>query len=1078
MAKSRALARIKSLSALCAVLATGCAAAPGVAFPFNSQVPTVARVDKPYLFQLSSSTFSPGGTNFTYSLSDQPAWLVVDSATRTLSGTPGQADAGAGRFTLTAANEGGEAHMTCILVVSDDPAPQLEGDVSKQLAATTNLSSTEPPVVTIIPLRNFHFQFQQNSFIDMVQRKLYYYATMADHTPLPAWLLFDAQSLIFSGRAPDLSAFPQAWDIQLIASDVAGFSGAIAGFTIAVANQQLVFVPEVQSVNITGGVEVRFTALQNELFLNGANVSPDRLASARASPLPSWLSFDPSTLSLTGTAPPGANNTSVTVSVQDKLGDVATATVNLVTGPVSLFRGSIGLLSATAGQVFNYHFPDSLFSQQNLELSITLPATDKWLSFNAGTRHLGGAVPTATRQSTIQATLTARSPSSASIQTQVFHIDIKASTSTSSTTIVTSSISTTDPGPTNTTSPSPSTSALSQPSRTGLRSGIIAAAVILSVVAAALLAACFLCCYRRRRRPGHQPKRSAPSKRIISRPIQPTDAHAINVATTLQVDIEKNAEVEAPGSTVQHEISAPQIALSLPSETDRRKSRWINRVSHASQVSSLGAGEDAVRADSNIPEWGRQSAVFQAPHDSFSVPAEMARVSQQLSDISPSKRALKRLRERNKSRQSVGLGIDTAGAGLMPRHSSRQSRRHGRGSSSVGLSAVMDRSSQVSLSTRGTSVLSTRPSDFPRPPTRSTCTMSRSNPTLSFSEPHNRKSIRMVHRSDSIADDRSMHEKRQSFIHNRASTSWQSPLFAHGSRASVNGNQSGHRSAHGVSLGSMRRSRNSRNSRNMLATYSESSSLEPYGRNSRRLSQRVRSTFAPNFPRAITKSSLGADDEGPIEEDESGSGFETTSSSISESELVDRETTEPDFVSQLTLPRHQRGWVLPGEASPTPPPAPPASRLPSSARHSTPTSGDSAAKQKWKAKFQGGSPSPLSTAVAVPLADQGPPPAKDKASQARRSRLSEPLSLVSTDSVNRARMEKPRLIHNNSKRPVSVEEVKRLSSLRAETGTETDTQAGSEVWEDLEGSGLMPPAVSTESKANTQRSDASGPAFL
>ena len=189
-------------------------ATPGAAFPFNSQVPTVARVGQQYDFQFSGSTFAPDPTNFTYSLSDQPAWLVLDSATRILSGAPSQADVGSNTFTLTAADNTGAVHMACTLVVSTDPPPQIEGDITQQLAAAANLSSSQPPVVTVLPASNFNFEFKQGSFIDVVQRTLHYYATLADHTPLPSWLMFDSQSLTFSGIAPQLSAFPQSWDVD------------------------------------------------------------------------------------------------------------------------------------------------------------------------------------------------------------------------------------------------------------------------------------------------------------------------------------------------------------------------------------------------------------------------------------------------------------------------------------------------------------------------------------------------------------------------------------------------------------------------------------------------------------------------------------------------------------------------------------------------------------------------------------------------------------------------------------------------------------------------------------------------
>ncbi|TKA78173.1 hypothetical protein B0A55_03906 [Friedmanniomyces simplex] len=339
--------------------------------------------------------------------------------------------------------------------------------------------------------------------------------------------------------------------------------------------------------------------------------------------------------------------------------------------------------------------------------------------------------------------------------------------------------------------------------------------------------------------------------------------------------------------------------------------------------------------------------------------------------------------------------------------------------------------------------------------------MSRSVPTLSVTDPDQRQSIRLVGRSDSIADNRSVQEKRQSFIRNRASTSLQSPLFSHGSRAPSSTRQNGNDSVAASSSGSARRSRRGKST---LTSYSESSSLEPQ-RDSRRLSARVRSAFAPSYPRAITQSSLGADDEAAGDDKDSDSGFETVSESVG----------EEDWRSQMTLPRHQRPFVLPGEASPTPPPAPPTSRQPSSGRRSAYSAQTGATRQKWKERAQERSSSPFPTAVAVAAADRGSLSAQGNASQARRSRLSEPIDLVSKDSVNRAKMERPRLVHTSSGQLMSVEKMMRLSTLRAESGAEGDAQAGGEVWE--EGGGLMP-EVSGERRVGTERSNMSGPMFL
>ncbi|KAK3111420.1 polarity establishment/cellular polarization, partial [Teratosphaeriaceae sp. CCFEE 6253] len=1013
-------------------------AAPSVTFPFNSQVPAVARVEQPFLFEFSASTFAPEANNFTYSVSSQPRWLALDSSTRTLSGNPSLDDVGAATFTLTAADETGVTHMACTLVVSSDPAPELEGDISEQLAASANLSSLEPPTVTILPSTTFHFSFQQSSFIDIVQRQLYYYATLADHTPLPAWLHFDAASMTFSGVAPVLSAMPQLWQVDLIASDVAGFAGAIASFTVAIGTQQLAFVPSEQSVNITDGISLSFTALQTQLYRNGLALAVSELAEVNAMGVPPWATFDSSTLDVTGVVPTAAGDYTVSITVTDKLGNDATAVINLVNGNASLFSGIIGTLTAYAGQAFAYRFPDSLLSEPSLDLTVTLPATATWLHFDQASHALYGTVPPQAVPTALAATLAVRTAEHAVAQTQTFTIDVRsATTGTASTSQLSGRAS-----PTKSSTPTPLPVFADSVSGRHLSGGVIAAIVVLSVVAAALLLGLLLLCLSRRRGKGYERQAATPvKKRDISRPIPAQEAGEILVTTEVQRDVEKTAGSEAHGPLAEGGQMPPQIALDLPSRATDRRSRWLSRFSYLSQVSSLGDGEDAIRADGNIPEWGAESAALHTPHDSFSVPAEMARVSRQLSQTSPTKRAMRRLRERRQSRQSAGLGIDTLGEeSEFPRHSSR--RTHQKGKSSLGFTAAADRSSQVSISTRGTSLLSTRPSDFPRPPTRSTGMTSRSVPILSITDTDQRRSIRLVGRSDSIADHRSVQEKRQSFIRNRASTSIQSPLFSHGSRAPSSTRQNGTESVAASSSASARRSRRGKSA---LTSYSESSSPEPQ-RESRRLSARVRSAFAPSYPRAITQSTLGAEEKAAADygEDDEDSGFETVSESLS----------EEDWRAQLTLPRSQRPFVLPGEASPTPPPGPPTSRQTSSTRRIASSSQKGTPRQAWKERASERSSSPLATAVAVLAADRRSLAASGNASLARRSKLSEPIDLVSKDSVTRARMERPKLLHTSSGRPVSVEKVKRLSSLQAET----DAQTGGETWGDttIEGSGLMP----------------------
>jgi hypothetical protein len=1075
---------------LTSLLFASTSAVPAAVFPFNSQVPTAARVSQLYSFQFSASTFAPGDAGFVYSLSGQPAWLTLDGASRTLTGTPGQSDTGSSEFILTAADITGAAHMQCTLVVVTDPIPTLQGDLGEQLAESTNLSSSDPPIMTLLPDSAFDFHFRQNSFIDIVQRNLYYYATLSDHTPLPSWLQFDGANLAFSGVAPQLSAFPQSFQIMLIASDVQGFAGSSSTFTIRIGERQLVFVPEEQDVKYEPGKALDEEYLGDTLLSNGVKVDVSKLKEVEIKGLPDWMTFDSKTLKLVGDAPDNARAANATLTVKDENGDTAVLVVRLVPDGVSssLFTGEIGTLDATAGESFEYTIPTSVIAESDATLMLILPTEAKWLQFDSSKCELRGEVPTQT-SSIITATLNARAPNSAESETLVFKIDIKAvassSSSTAATTLVTSRASPTE-------SPTSTAAALATDteSRDGLSGGAITGIAIGVILAVAILfVLLFLCCRRKRGREGYE-KHTSTSKQSISRPIPVPETQSIAVTTMMQRDVEKAESME--------EERAPQIALNLPPRS-ARNSKWTGRFSRVSLVSSLGNGEDMIRADSNIPEWGHDSsAVHQMPHESFSVPAQLARVSRQLSDLSPSKGALRRLRvkrERPQSEDDVGLGIGMRRANLSPHRA--ESRRK---ASSMGFEATIDRSSCGSFTTRGTSMFSTRPSDFPRPPTQESFVETRS---FLVGADNKRKGVRLVPRSDSASnndrtiddnanDERSMQEKRQSFIRKRASTTLSSPLWS-ATIGTHHGN--GQSSTSDIDVVSGANSRKSKRIKSQLTSYSESPSIQP-SRSSNRISRRFRSSFAPNFPRAITRSTLAAEDDN---EDNW-----TTSSESSSSEDHDRqdEEAEMELAEEMALPRHERFWVLPNEASPTPPP--PSNHLLSSShrrqrppihRASTPNSAIRKTKP-WNTTASTATSSRSISPLAIQTLDinntysrsstnstngaLSSPTKLYPRSRLRRSRLSEPMALTATDSLSRVnanakssskssskskpqgnesdnesdfvttdpdnnnnKMMKsgPRLAFTKSSRPISVnEDAKPMSSLRAELVVEEEDE--------------------------------------
>lgn len=327
----------------------------------------------------------------------------------------------------------------------------------------------------------------------------------------------------------------------------------------------------------------------------------------------------------------------------------------------------------------------------------------------------------------------------------------------------------------------------------------------------------------------------------------------------------------------------------------------------------------------------------------------------------------------------------------------------------------------------------------------------------------------MLGRSDSVEDSRPIQQKRESFIRNRASTSLVSPLFSHGSRVPSEPRHGVHSSTSeaGSSSGIMSRARSSRFG-GSRSTYSQSSSQALSDRDSRNLEQKIRKTFAPNFPRVISRPDL-EDEEYAIDEDHDENWEDVTPSASARQSAADMQ----QLAAEMARPRHLRSWVLPGEASPTPPPGMSSARRVSSSRRSTPMSADPVAKMKWRERVTRSdrSSSPLAAIHADADADESDKPVIPSKSPKRRfSNINEPIGLVSKDSLSRVGLERPRLGETKTSRPVSVEKVYRLSSMKAET------EAGADA-EEVEGAGLSGPEGASQAQGTTT-SHVSGKAFI
>ncbi|MCJ1243469.1 hypothetical protein MMC30_000666 [Trapelia coarctata] len=488
---------IRTLFGTLLLFAGSTSAAPGIAFPINSQVPSVARVSKPYQFVFSGSTFASSLQELSYALSSAPQWLNLDSSARMFYGTPGPKDVGVASFDLVATDATGATYLPVTLVVSSDAGPGLGKPVTQQLPAFGTFSS--PDSLLIYPSSPFLVSFGAGTFTN-TNRSTVYYASCGNNTPLPSWITFEASTLTFSGTTPSFTSpleLPQQFPIQLTASDVAGFSGAIAYFQLIIASHELTFSNQTAAIEITPGKPVKFSLTQLELAMDGRPTNYSDLTGITAN-TPTWLSLDTHSLILSGTVPMNAVSQSFSISVADRYGDTASTTLLLSVGPSpNLILGSVGTIQATIGSNFAYKFKDSLFSTSRLHVSISLGNTSTWLRFDEATLSLYGEVPEVLEPQVDHLTVTATNGSQSESQNFMIALSLSGISSSPSSSSTGTGLAASE------SASSPSAGSTMQPATEGVagtqqRGKIIAGAVVGSSIGS--FAVLFLLCFIWRKR--------------------------------------------------------------------------------------------------------------------------------------------------------------------------------------------------------------------------------------------------------------------------------------------------------------------------------------------------------------------------------------------------------------------------------------------------------------------------------------------------------------------------------------------------------------------------------------------------
>ena len=498
----------RALTLVAALLLTGLsAAAPTISFPINSQVPPVARIGQPFSFVFSPTTFS-SASRVTYSLSNPPRWLSVDSDARRLSGTPREDDIVQGRVAgvpvnLVATDESGSTTLAATLVVSRSPGPKVEIPLKKQVPDFGTFSN--PSSILSAPGTSFSFDLDPDTFSDPSGAPVAYYATMADNTPLPAWMSFDPSKLSFTGRTPPSESLiqpPQHFSMQLVASDVVGFAGALLGFDIVVGNHRFVADETTIVLNATPGTPVSYTGLRSNVKVEGKPATIQNANIAAMSNFPPWLSVDNGTWHIFGVPPENAESTNFTITLQDTFSDTLNLTIAVaVTGDKDgLFTGNLPAFTITVGKSFSINLGQYLSNPQDTDISVETDASNPWIKFDPRTVTLSGDAPGDLKASSIDVKVKAKRRDSKKSASLPLSIVIRAVSDGEGTRGTSDSATTSHP----TKSPN------GQPSLAGDAAGnghfnTVLLAVLLPLLVLLVLAICVLFWYFRRQKARQRP---------------------------------------------------------------------------------------------------------------------------------------------------------------------------------------------------------------------------------------------------------------------------------------------------------------------------------------------------------------------------------------------------------------------------------------------------------------------------------------------------------------------------------------------------------------------------------------------
>ncbi|KAG0681738.1 hypothetical protein C6P42_003825 [Pichia californica] len=377
---------------------------PYEGFPFQEQLPDIARIGENYEFIINSQTFKSDDSSnnlISYNAYNLPNWLNFDSNLLKFYGLPTNNDSiGEINFLLQGTDSQGSLNQSCTIYLSDQPSPELNDNNSiiKQLSSMGSTNGYNGIVIN--PSSSFNFKFDSNTFqipSSSDNSIVAYYGKSSNRTSLPSWCFFDSNSLTFYGTSPAITsenAPSLQYDLTLIATDYSGYSAIYSDFKIVVGGHNLYLnstYNNTLSVNPNESFSIDLPL--NNIYLDNSKIQSNQINNVIIYNGPNWVEIDNNNSILSGLVPNDqTSNIVVNVTLYDIYGDSVYMNFDIDVIHEIFNVDSLNNITVTDNTFFEYTLPSSYFKNESAT-DIIAYFDDSWLTYYHSNKTFVGKVP-------------------------------------------------------------------------------------------------------------------------------------------------------------------------------------------------------------------------------------------------------------------------------------------------------------------------------------------------------------------------------------------------------------------------------------------------------------------------------------------------------------------------------------------------------------------------------------------------------------------------------------------------------------------------------------------------------------